>query len=293
MVLQKKKPNFIIIGSCAGGTSFLSSILSKHKEIYLPKIQRPEPNFFHYTHKYKKGISYYLEEWFSNVKNEKAIGERSSLLLTSKYAPKRIFKHFPKIKIIATLRNPIERAWANYRFTCLEGLETDKFLNSLKKKHKYKDKFWSEVAPNNYIERSLYAGSIKEFVRLFGKKKILLIKSEDLNLHTTRELNKICEFLNVSKNFKFPRTPSFTSPNVKNLKVQKKLRKKYSEKFYKIIEQIRQNKLKSRKFNDVKKNITFNKESMDNNSRIFLNKILFRDIKKLIKYINFETEDWI
>ena len=128
---------------------------------------------------------------------------------------------------------------------------------------------------------------------MFGKKKILLIKSEDLNLHTTRELNKICEFLNVSKNFKFPRTPSFTSPNVKNLKVQKKLRKKYSEKFYKIIEQIRQNKLKSRKFNDVKKNITFNKESMDNNSRIFLNKILFRDIKKLIKYINFETEDWI
>ena len=134
MVSLKKKPNFIIIGSCAGGTSFLSSILAQHKEIYLPKIQRPEPNFFHYTHKYKKSISSYLHEWFSNVKNEKAIGERSSLLLTSKLAPQRLYKHFPKIKIIATLRNPVERAWANYRFTCLEGLETNTFLNSLKKK---------------------------------------------------------------------------------------------------------------------------------------------------------------
>ena len=293
MVSQKKKPNFIIIGSCAGGTSFLSSILTTHREIYLPKIQRPEPNFFHYTHKYKKGISYYLDEWFSNVKNEKAIGERSSLLLTSKLSPKRIFKHFPNIKIIAILRNPIERAWANYRFTCLEGLETNKFINSLKKKHKYKDKFWSEVAPNNYIERSLYASSIKQFISLFGKKNILLIKSEDLGLHTTRELNKIFEFLNVSKNFKIPKTPLFSSPNVKNLKVQKKLRKKYSKNFFKIIEQIRKNKLKSKKFNDVKKNITFKKKNMDSDSRIYLNRILSRDIKKLAKYINFETENWI
>ncbi len=293
MVSQKKKPNFIIIGSCAGGTSFLSSILAYHKEIYLPKIKRPEPNFFHYTHKYKKGISSYLDEWFSDVKDEKAIGERSSLLLTSKLAPKRLYKHFPKIKIIATLRNPIERAWANYRFTCLEGLETDKFFNSLKKKYKYKNKFWSEVAPNNYIQRSLYADSIKAFIRLFGKKKILLIKSEDLNNNTKKELNKICEFLNVSKNFKFRRPPTFTSPNVKYLKVQKKLRKKYNEKFYKIIEQIREKRLNSKKFNDIKKNISFDKMNMDNNSRIYLNKILFKDIKKLSKYVNFETKDWI
>jgi len=293
LVSLKKKPNFIIIGSCAGGTSFLSSILAQHKEIYLPKIKRPEPNFFHYTHKYKKGISSYLQEWFSNVKKEKAIGERSSLLLTSKLAPQRLYKHFPKIKIIATLRNPIERAWANYRFTCLEGLETNKFLNALKIKRRYKDKFWSEVAPNNYIQRSLYANSISTFVSLFGKKNILIIKSEDLNNYTKRELDKICEFLNISKNFKFIIPPSYTSPNVKNYKVQKKLREKYGENFYKIIEQIRKKNLNGNKFNDIKKNITLDKKNMDNKARIYLNKILSKDIKKLSKYINFNTEDWI
>ena len=293
MVSPKKKPNFIIVGSCAGGTSFLSSILAQHKEIYLPKIKRPEPNFFHYTHKYKKGINSYLQEWFSNVKNEKAIGERSSLLLTSKLAPQRLYKHFPKIKIIATLRNPIERAWANYRFTSLEGLETNNFLNSLKKKYKYKDKFWSEVSPNNYIQRSLYANSINTFVRLFGKKNVMIIKSENLNNYTKRELNKICEFLNISKNFKFIKPPSYTSPSVKNYKVQKKLREKYGENFYKIIEQIRKKKLNGKKFNDIKKNITLDKKKMDDKARIYLNKILSKDIKKLSKYINFNTKDWI
>ena len=292
MASQKKEPNFIIIGSCAGGTSFLSSILSQHRNIYLPKIKRPEPNFFHYSHKYKKGINFYIKQYFLDVKKEKAIGERSSLLLTSKVAPNRLYKYFPKIKIIATLRNPIERAWANYRFTCLEGLETNKFLNSLKKKYYYKSKFWREVAPNAYIERSLYSNSIKKFIKLFGKKKVLLIKSEDLNNYTKREIKKVCEFLKVSKNFKFNRPPSFTSPNVKNLKVQKKLRKKYGDNFYKIIEQIRKGKVLSKKFNDIKQNITFEKKNIDKNSRIYLNKFLCGDIKKLSKYINFETNDW-
>ena len=126
-MVSQKKPNFIIIGSCAGGTSFLTTILSQHKDIYFPKIWRPEPNFFHYSHKYEKGINFYIKKWFSKIKKEKAIGERSSLLLTSKLAPKRIHKHFPNIKIIACLRNPSERAWANYRFTCLEGLEENGF----------------------------------------------------------------------------------------------------------------------------------------------------------------------
>ena len=163
----------------------------------------------------------------------------------------------------------------------------------MKKKYKYKDKFWSEVSPNNYIQRSLYANSINTFVRLFGKKNVMIIKSENLNNYTKRELNKICEFLNISKNFKFIKPPSYTSPSVKNYKVQKKLREKYGENFYKIIEQIRKKKLNGKKFNDIKKNITLDKKKMDDKARIYLNKILSKDIKKLSKYINFNTKDWI
>ena len=41
-------PNFLIAGVVASGTSYLSSTLAHHPDIYLPKIQRPEPNFFHF-----------------------------------------------------------------------------------------------------------------------------------------------------------------------------------------------------------------------------------------------------
>ena len=174
----------------------------------------------------------------------------------------------------------------------MEGLETNKFINSLKKKYYYNSKFWREVAPHAYIKRSLYSNSIKKFISLFGKKKVLLIKSEDLNNYTKKEIEKVCKFLKVSKDFKFNRPPSFTSPNVKNLKTQIKLRKKYGDNFYKIIEQIRRRKLNNKKFDDIKKNINFEKKNIDKNSRIYLNKFLCRDIKKISKYVNFETNDW-
>ena len=70
------------------------------------------------------------------------------------------------------------------------------------------------------------------------------------------------------------------------------MRRKYGDNFYKIIEQIRKKKLNNKKFDDIKKNINFEKKNMDENSRIYLNKLLYRNIKKLSKYINFETNDW-
>ncbi len=40
------KPNFIIGGAAASGTSYLSATLVQHPQIYLPQEMRPEPLFF-------------------------------------------------------------------------------------------------------------------------------------------------------------------------------------------------------------------------------------------------------
>ena len=53
---------------------------------------------------------------------------------------------------------------------------------------------WSEIQPFNYTGRSFYAKQIKEFLKFFSKKNILLIKSENLSANTDVELKKICNF---------------------------------------------------------------------------------------------------
>ena len=76
-----REPNFIIGGGVASGTSFLSHAIQHHPEIYLPKIMRPECNFFYKTWEFEKGKDYYLKRWFSEAGDQKAVGERSSLYL--------------------------------------------------------------------------------------------------------------------------------------------------------------------------------------------------------------------
>ena len=98
-------PNFLIAGAAASGTSFLSSILMQHTDIYLPKEMRPEPHFFYYSDKYAHGIEWYKKKWFSDVKKQSAIGERSSSYLSQRKR-KRISQNLPNIKLIFVLRNP-------------------------------------------------------------------------------------------------------------------------------------------------------------------------------------------
>ena len=184
-------PNFLIAGGVATGTSFLSSTLARHPNIFLPKIHRPEPNFFHYSWKFSQGVEWYQRTLFQEVGKEKAVGERSSLLLTSNVAAGRIKEYLPKIKLIFCLRNPIERAWANYRFTVLEGLEPLPFNEALEQERKRMSTAegkWIEIQPHAYLTRSHYSTHIQEYIKLFQRENILFIKSEDLGKKSSSKL---------------------------------------------------------------------------------------------------------
>ena len=150
-----RNPNFIIGGTAAGGTSFLSAILVQHPEIYLPVEMRPEPHYFYKSWEYKKGLDYYLERWFKNVPETAiAVGERSSsYLFGGESVAKKIAAVYPNMKFIFTLRNPIERTWANYRYTVLQGLEKYSFEEALaneKKRVEEQSGIWAEIQPYNY-----------------------------------------------------------------------------------------------------------------------------------------------
>ena len=299
-------PNFLIAGVVASGTSFLSSALSHHPNIYLPKIQRPEPNFFHYSWKFEQGIEWYKKTFFDTVGTQKAIGERSSLLLNSKVAAKRIKKTLPNVKLIFCLRNPIERAWANYRFTVLEGLEDLNFKTALeletKRMETAKGK-WREVQPHAYVTRSLYSASLQEYFELFERNQILILKSEDLGLHPQENFKKVCEFLEVSFSAQLPLPPKHSSPSVKDPSVQMGLRNYFEGRFPEVIEFIRKEKdflplVKNDedklKFELLSANLVDGgKFSLTNENRQRLNKLLAEEILRLRDMIDFSIEDWI
>ncbi len=300
-------PNFIIGGTAAGGTSFLSSILVQHPNIYLPKEMRPEPHFFYKSWEFERGVDYYLQRWFSDIPASAiAIGERSSsYLFGGRDVAEKIFNEYPRMKFIFTLRNPIERTWANYRYTVLQGLEDLSFEDALKNEKSrilQQTGIWSEVQPHNYTGRGFYASQLYQFLNFFPAESILTIKSELLSTQTDLELSKITEFLGLNAvDFDYVRAPDHTSVNVLDPKLQKDLRSYFGDRFDKVIEATRRNEgiekfitssLDSVKIKLLKDNMVGVKEAMPKAARDYLRQLFAEDIKALSNLVDFDLSDW-
>ena len=299
-----KLPNFLICGTAAGGTSYLTSGLLTHPEIYLSQPIVPEPHFFYKSWEYKKGISYYRKKYFNNVVNEKAIGERSSSYMFNKKVPRRIHKYLPQVKIIFMLRNPIERTYANYRFTVLQGLETLSFAEALKNEHyrvKQQIGKWSEIQPYNYTGRGFYFQQIEQFLSYFKREQILILKSETFGQNLQNDFKKILNFLEVSNDIPIVEPPKFMSLSVKDRTLQTKLKNHFGKNFYVLIEAIRKEEdpttyLKRERdlvyFHLLKKNLKSAKEDMLQEERSYLQTLFREEIKKLQTLVDFPLDDW-
>ena len=299
------KPNFIICGSSTSGTSFLTAGIVDHPEIYLPKKMRPEPHYFYKSWEYQKSFKeYYLKKYFSNVKNEIAIGERSSSYMFGDKVPSRMQKFLPSAKLIFILRNPIERAYANYRYTVLEGLESNSFSYALKNENeriKNQKGIWSEIQPYNYTGRGLYYKQLKNFLKFYPREQMLILKSEIFGKNIQNDFNEIFNFLNVSKDFKVHRPPEFSSLSVLNPSLQVRSRKYFKGKFDLIIEAIRKKEdadkyLETKKDYEnyilMKENLKSNKSNINQEDRLYLQSFYKDDIEKLQQLVTFDLSDW-
>lgn len=112
--------DFIGIGTARSGTTWLFNALGQH-----PKICLSEPKevmYFNYYHvhpnsninkNHTKPPSWYRNH-FRHCQKNKIKGEFSTSYLYDEKAPLLIKKYFPDVKLIACLRNPIDRAYSEY-----------------------------------------------------------------------------------------------------------------------------------------------------------------------------------
>jgi Sulfotransferase domain len=300
-------PNFFIGGVNNGGTSFLYSVLKQHPEIYLPREMRPEPSFFYKSWEYKKGMDYYCTRWFSAVpKSAIAIGEKSAnYLFGGAKVAERIYKELPKVKLIFILRNPIERAWANYRFTVLEGLENLPFEEALRMENqrvREESGIWAEIQPRSYIGRGFYAQKLKEFLSYFHRSQLLIIKSESFFSDTDDELRKIYKFLGVTDiEFRAQTPPTHTSLSIIDPAVQMDLRNYFGDRFDTIVEATRkeleltqfiQNREDIDAIHRLQSNMKGRKEKIPVSARAYLSDIFVDDMNELQSIVDFDISDW-
>jgi hypothetical protein len=239
-----RSPNFLIAGAGESGTSWLSACLMAHPEIYLPPNMRPEPHFFYKQAEYAQGWDYYLERYFAQVpESSVAVGERSSSYIFSPQAIARMVEALPTAKIIVMLREPVERAYSNWRFTVQSGLEVESFERSIALEPRRiaaeTNPLWREIQPYAYLGRSRYGEQIECLMAHYPASQVLLLNADRVKQDEPEALARVCRFLGVSDTIVFPTPGTFPTASVRSRRLQRLLRGVYGRTFDAAIENTR------------------------------------------------------
>jgi Sulfotransferase domain len=195
-------PNFLIIGAMKSGTTALYYYFEQHPQIYMSPIK--EPNFFcsegqeNPDGKSITSIEAY-RDLFRHASDATAIGEASHCYLYEPQAAARIRAHVPGAKLIAVLRNPIDRAYSHFLHMVRNGTEplTD-FAQALREEEVGAHR---ERSPQDYIGRGLYYDQLKRYFDTFGQDQVRVYLYEDLSDAPVEMLRDAFRFLGVDDSF--------------------------------------------------------------------------------------------
>jgi hypothetical protein len=183
--------DFLIVGAQKSGSTSLRAFLGEQeKEIF---ILNRELHFWNRDGQYQDGagLNEYLKN-FADAKPHQIKGEKSPSYLVSKEAPGRIHKHFPEVKIIAILRNPIDRAYSAYWHGRRVGaIETTTTFGEAVRNYKV-----NQGKPyGDMVTAGFYSDQIARYLNFFPIKQLHVLSFESTLTQANDELHGVLKFL--------------------------------------------------------------------------------------------------
>lgn len=193
-------PNFLIIGAMKSGTTALYYYLEQHPEIYMSPVK--EPNFFSSQEQENAAdtVSHIdtYQHLFRGASDEKAVGEASHSYLYDPGAVTEIRRYVPEAKLIAILRNPVDRAYSHFLHMVRSGTEPlDDFAQALQAE----EGIQREPTFQDYIGRGLYFDQLKRYLGAFPQEQIRVYLYEDLSDAPISTVQDAFRFLGVDDSF--------------------------------------------------------------------------------------------
>jgi hypothetical protein len=204
-------PSFLVIGAQRAGSTFLHDHLSGYTSAENSPLQK-EVHYF--DNKYYRSLRWY-SKFFLPVRDE---GQNEKTFETSPYyiyhpaVPKRVKESLPDVKLVAILRDPVDRAVSQYKWMRQIGLETrtaekafrrDADRLNLEVDSEYLARFEnplhfdSEHIYQSYLRRSLYHLQLKRWLRHFSPSQLRIVSSESLFERTHEVIEELASFLEL------------------------------------------------------------------------------------------------
>ncbi len=218
------KANFFLVGAPKAGTTSLDKLLRGHPDVFLSPIKEPchfcpdiaeqlAPGFLKKT---RIDIKSYLDSeereavglsWvtsfadyrrlFEGARGQTVIGECSTFYFSSKVAAGNIHAYNPDARIMALLRNPVDRIRSHYEMDRAHGVTKRSLLSLVEEELALGDDAnWGNS--QFYVGASRYSRQLREFHRYFAPENVCVLSFESLVAEPEPTLRSLFTFLGIS-----------------------------------------------------------------------------------------------
>lgn len=302
--MTNKQPNFFILGAAKAGTTSLYHYIKQHPDIYMSPVKETHYFSFGGTYPDAKGpgdtvntaiLDYgeYLQ-LFKGVRHETVIGEASPTYLYIEGTAERLHEYNPDAKLIASLRNPIDRAYSAFMHLVRDGRETESdFRKALTLQDDRRSKKWGPLW--QYTAGSMYSNAIESYQKLFRPEQLHFIIYDDFKSKPMDVVRQSFNFLGVDSRF----TPDISfRVNVSGDKKSKVLDGIYQSVFERpnplrfISRKVFSDKLRF-KFTSTLRNANLKESRVDDQLRQELIELFRNDVLRVQDLIQRDLSHWL
>lgn len=176
-----RSPDFLYIGTSKAGSTWLFSTLAVHPQVYLAS----DKGLYFFDHHYDRGQRWYRER-FAMADGARLAGEISHSYLSSPDTPGRIREMNPRIRLLACLREPVDRAFSDYLDLVKNGQFDGPFETAI------------EEVPR-LLDRGRYATHLRRYLDTFDRGQLQVQLFDDLRLDAQRYADEVFDFLGVER----------------------------------------------------------------------------------------------
>ncbi|GIH93509.1 sulfotransferase [Planobispora siamensis] len=201
-------PDFLVAGAPKSGTTALHAALQRHPGLYMSPVK--EPKFFltdgpppdrggpgdartYREHIWRRED---YEALFDGAPPGTPRGESTPFYLYDRQAHRRIHETVPRARIIAILRDPVERAHSNWTHLWSAGLEPiGDVVRACAEEERRIEAGWAHFW--HYVRLGRYGEQLADLFTLFPREQVLVFRYRDLLDRPGPTLDRICAFLGV------------------------------------------------------------------------------------------------
>jgi Sulfotransferase domain len=212
-------PSFIIIGAQRAGTTSLFDYLCRHPDVAGPTAVNEDIAWSKELHffddRFPRGLGWYrglfplaFRRRLARVRGGDFVaGEATPYYLFHPAVPERVAGTLPDVRLIALLRDPIERAYSHYQLAYRKGREQLSFEDALAAEserlaedepHLHDPHYRTRHhRHHSYLARGLYAEQLERWFAHFPREQLLVLQSEDFLARPAETYEEVLAFLGL------------------------------------------------------------------------------------------------